>query len=199
MARKPRKDVVRNNRAILRATGELLRDDPTGVNIPAVADRAGLSAPTVYRYYASTDALLGRYMIEVLAQLRDFSHECEAPGIHLFAQVLTEWGSIIEVYGSGLVQLRSRRGYLERLDAQDPLIATTREAWERPLRRLLKAEQIEEDRFESALFLLNLMFDPRDLLDLSARGHAMPDAIELMRIAYVAALREWRSLDAARV
>lgn len=197
MAQRPRKDVLRNNRAILRATGELLQEDPSAVTIAAVAERAGLSVPTVYRYYASAEALLGRYMLEVLEELRDFSHDCDAPGVELFDRVLEEWGRLVDEYGAGLAQLRSRRGLLERLHAGDAQIATQRDAWERPLRRVMRAEGIDDALFENVLFLYNQMFDPRELRDLRGQGLAMNEAIALMRPAFLAAVHRWGT-DGAR-
>lgn len=190
-----RKDVVRNNRAILRAAGEIMKVDPEGVTIPAVAERAGLSAPTVYRYYSSTEALLGRYLTEVVSQVRDFSHECNTPGPGLFDDVLAEWGKVVETYGPGLVQLRSRRGFLERLRSGDETMQVVREAWERPLRRLLKANNVDDGHFDSALFLFNMMFDPRELLDLKRQGQEMPSALTTLRGCYVAALQGLQSLN----
>lgn len=196
---KKRKDVVRNNRSILRAAGEIIRVDPTALTIPAVAERAGLSAPTVYRYYPSAEALLSRYMIEVDAQIRDYSHDSDIPGPELFDDVLREWGEIIAVYGPGLVQLRSRKGFFERLDVGDTAMVIVREAWERPIRRLLRAHGVDDDYFEGALFLFNMMFDPRELLDLTGRGMSMTEALTVLRAGYLAALRGWQEASAPTI
>lgn len=199
MVQRRRKDAVRNGRAILRAAGEIIRVDPSHLTIAEVAARAGLSAPTVYRHYPSAEALLGRYMADVDAQIRDFSHDCDVPGPELFDAVLAEWGEIVEVYGPGLVQIRSRRGFLERLSEGDPPMQSLREAWERPIRRLMRLHGVDADYFESALFLFNLMFDPRELLDVVARGHSMTECLAIMKVAYVAALQGWQAAGVARV
>lgn len=196
---KRRKDVVRNNRAILRAAGEIIRVDATALTIPAVAERAGLSVPTVYRYYPSAEALLGRYMIEVDAQIRDYSHDSDITGPELFDDVLREWGEIISVYGPGLVQLRSRKGFFERLDVGDTAMVIVREAWERPIRRLLRANDIDDEYFDGALFLFNMMFDPRELLDLTGRGMTMSEVLTTLRAGYLAALRGWQDSDAPAI
>lgn len=187
-----RKDVVRNGRAILKAAGQIIRIDPDSVTISAVAERAGLSVPTVYRYYPSAEALLNRYMIEVDSQIRDFSHACDTPGPALFDDVLTEWGEIVAVYGPGLVQIRSRQGFLERLDSGDTAMQIVKSAWERPIRRLLTEYEVNGSYFDSALFLFNLMFDPREILDLTGRGLPMSTALTVLKDAYVAALRGWQ-------
>ena len=199
MQRKPRSDARRNRRAILRAAGDIIRIDPQALTIPAVAERAGVSVSTVYRHYSSADALLGSYMVEVDTQIRDYSHDCNTAGPELFDDVLREWGSIIEVYGPGLVQLRSRRGFLERLYTGDTAMQMVREAWERPIRRLLRAEAIEDDYFEGALFLFNMMFDPRELLDLCARDRPMDTVLAIMKDAYLGALRGWHQVGTSRI
>lgn len=199
MAQRGRKDAVRNNRAILRAAGDIIRVDPTSLTIPEVAKRAGLSVPTVYRHYRSAEVLLGRYMADVDAQIRDYSHDCNASGPELFDIVLAEWGNIVEVYGPGLVQIRSRRGFLERLNAGDPPMQSLREAWERPIRRLMRVNGVDAEYFESALFLFNMMFDPRELLDITARGHSMTQALAIMKDAYVAAIKGWQEAGTALI
>lgn len=186
--RKPRKDVARNNMAILKAAGEIIQVDPGSLTIQAVAERSGLSIPTVYRYYPSAEALLGSYMTDVDAQIRDYSHDCNTPGPQLFDDVLAEWGRIVEVYGPGLVQIRSRRGFLERLSNGVAAMQFIREAWERPIRRVMRANKIDDEYFLSALFLFNMMFDPRELLDLTAREIPMDQALRIMKDAYLGAL-----------
>lgn len=199
MRQKKRKDVVRNNRMILKAAGEMIRTDPTSININKVAERAGLSVPTVYRYYPSAEAILDRYMIEVDAQIRDFSHDCDTAGPALFEDVLDEWGEIITVYGPGLVQIRSRQGFLERLDAGDEAMEIVRSAWERPIRRIMGSEGVDEIYFDNALFLFNMMFDPREMLDLTRRGLTMKQALSILKSAYFGALREWQSEDSMSI
>lgn len=197
--RKRRSDALRNRRAILRAAGDVIKVDPRSLTIPTVAERAGVSVTTVYRHYPSAETLLNSYMIEVDTQIRDFSHDCNTAGPELFDDVLREWGTIIEVYGPGLVQLRSRRGFLERLHDGDKAMQMVREAWERPLRRVLRAEGIEDDYFEGALFLFNMMFDPRELLDLRARELSLEQVLAIMKDAYLGALRGWHQTGTARI
>lgn len=199
MPRRPRKDAVRNNHAILRAAGDIIRVDPDNLTIRAVADRARLSVPTVYRYYPSAEALLGNYLAQVIEQIRDFSHDCDTAGDALFDEVLEEWGRIIDVYGPALVQLRSRRGFLERLDRGDATIQLSHDAWERPIRRVLRARGIDDDYFDGALFLFNMIFDPREVLDLVGRNNTMHDALMILKDAYLGAISGWQSAGSPQV
>ncbi|WP_407727510.1 TetR/AcrR family transcriptional regulator (plasmid) [Rhodococcoides fascians] len=183
-----RKDAVRNRRRMLKAAGELLREDPQTATIPAIADRAEISAATVYRYFSSADALLGAYLYEVIVQLRDFSHDCPKSGIALLDAVLTEWGSLLELYGDAMVLLRSHDGFLHRLHNGDDLIQAVRDAWERPIRAVLRSKGIDDSHFEHALFLYNLMFDPREVLDLAREQGSMQTSLSLLTGAYLGAL-----------
>jgi AcrR family transcriptional regulator len=62
-----RADAVRNVAAIVDAAGRLLGDDPH-VGMGEVAAAAGLSRATVYRHFATREALMGAIRSEALAQ-----------------------------------------------------------------------------------------------------------------------------------
>ena len=61
--RRVRSDSVRNEQALVRAVGELLKENPEAATMPTVADRAGLSLATAYRYFPTLDALHRRFML----------------------------------------------------------------------------------------------------------------------------------------
>ncbi len=86
-----------------------------------------------------------------------------------------------------------------RLYAGDTAMQMVREAWERPIRRLLRAEAIPDDYFEGALFLFNMMFDPRELLDLHARDLPMDTVLAIMKDAYLGALRGWHQVGTSHI
>jgi hypothetical protein len=87
--------------------------------------------------------------------------------------------------------LRSRRGFLERLHSGDAVIGAVRDAWERPVRAVLRSLRIPDRRFDHALFLQNLLFDPREVLDLTGQGLAMEAALAELIAVYHSALRGW--------
>lgn len=190
-----RKDAVRNRRRILQAAGELLREDPQAATIPAIADRAEISAATVYRYFSSVENLLGAYLYEVIVQLRDYSHDSSRSGTALFEDVLSRWGQLLELYGDAMVLLRSREGFLDRLHHGDRLIQAVRDAWERPIRAILRSRNIADEHFDHALFMYNLMFDPREVLDLARDGESMSSALARLTTAYFGALDGWASAN----
>lgn len=183
-----RRDAVRNRRRLLEAAGEILRTRPADVSMPVVANLAGLSVATAYRYFPTLDELLNTYLHQVITLLRDYSHDCPKTGAALFEDVVGEWGRLLQTYGAAMIQLRSRRGLLERLREGDPVITTVRDAWERPIRSLMRELGVADDRFDDALFLYNLLFDPREVLDLIGAGMSQDSARRLLVTTYYGAL-----------
>jgi AcrR family transcriptional regulator len=190
-----RRDAVRNRARLLEAAGEILRTDPAGAAMPLVAERAGLSVATAYRYFPSIDELLGAYLHSVIVQLRNYSHDCPKTGLALFEDVAAEWTRLLRTYGTAMVQLRSRQGFLARLRGGDEVITSVRDAWERPIRSVMRHLGVPDEHFDHALFLYNLMFDPREILDLIGAG--MPEQVVLRNLvqAYYGALRGWARLS----
>lgn len=186
-----RRDAVRNRQRLLDAAGDVLRAEPDALSIPTVADRAGLSVATTYRYFPSLEDLLTSYMREVVVELRDYSHDCPKTGTALFEDVVTHWARQLRLHGPAMAQLRSHRGFLRRLLDNDELTGIVRDAWERPIRGVLRQLGIPDGHFNHALFLYNILFDPRELHDLADTGLQEPEAIRRLVAAYYGALEGW--------
>jgi AcrR family transcriptional regulator len=184
-----RGDARRNRRKLLDAAGALLRSAPDSVTIVAVARAAGLSPATAYRHFPSLDDLRGAYLLDVVEALGEFSAARAERGPALFDVVVREWGRLVARHGGAMVQLRSRRGFLERLRDHDPVIVAVRDAWERPLRELMASHDTPPESFFPALMLCNMIFDPREILDLVGDGAPMEAVLGLLSTAYDAALR----------
>jgi len=176
---------------LLQAAGEILRTCPADVSMPMIARLANLSTATAYRYFPSLNDLLNDYLHGVIIRLRDYSHDSRVRGPALFEDVVGEWMRLLGLYGPAMVQLRSRTGLLARLRAEDAVIASVRDAWERPIRAVMRGEEIPEPYFEAALFLYNVLFDPREILDLIQSGLASAEVRQRLVAAYKGALRAW--------
>lgn len=190
--RKLRSDTRRNRRRLLEAVGQLARETPDQLTMQAVAARAEIGPATAYRYYSSVDDVLAAYVLSVVEELRDFSETSTAQGRPLFDAVVDKWVDLLAEHGPALVQLRSRRGFLERLHSGNAIIAALRDAWSGPVRGLLDDLDLPAEMLESALFLSNMIFDPREIQDLSrettlSRGEIITRLTE----AYRGALRGW--------
>lgn len=186
-----RKDARRNREILISAAEAVLRRSPNSVTMALVAKEAGLSTATAYRYFPTLDDLLTTFLREIIVRLRDFSHDRTTRGHGLYEEVVGEWIRLVETHGCGMVQVRSRRGYLERLRHHDPVITAVREAWERPVRAVMRRDGVPDQEFEFALFLHNLIFDPREILDLLAYGLDEEAVRMRLTFAYYGALRGW--------
>lgn len=189
--RRPRNDAVRNRRKLLEAVGDILATEPAAVSMPLVAERAGLSTPTAYRYFSSVGELTTAYLQDMLIQLRDYSDDSTATGTALFEDVISEWVRLVGVHGPATVQMRSRTGFLARLRDHDDVIIAVRDIWQRPIRAVLRHFEIPGEQFDHALFLYNLMFDPREILDLIGAGFSEQEIIRRLTRAYYGSLRGW--------
>jgi hypothetical protein len=98
-----------------------------------------------------------------------------------------------------MVQLRSKQGFLTRLRENDELINAVREAWERPIRGVMRHHDVPDEYFDHALFLYNMMFDPREILDLVDAGQTERQTLRRLTQAYYGAVAGWVRADGRRV
>ncbi|MGW4203598.1 TetR/AcrR family transcriptional regulator [Streptomyces sp. NPDC004726] len=190
--RNPRSDTRRNHRRLLQAVGELAREAPDQLTMQAIASRAEIGPATAYRYYSSMDDVLAAYVLSVVEELRDFSVTSTAQGRPLFDALVDKWVDLLAEHGPALVQLRSRRGYLERLHSGNEIIVALRDAWSEPVRGLLDDIGLSDEMLEHALFLSNMIFDPREIQDLLREaGLSRREVIARLTEAYCGALRGW--------
>lgn len=190
---RPRSDSVRNRRRLLDAAGDVLRTQPLEASMPLIAEKAELSVATAYRYFSTLEELLNAYMHLVGLSLTTYSDDSPRTGMALFEDVAAEWARLLRTYGTAMVQIRSRRGFIERLRTHDMVITTIRTAWERPIRQVMRELQVPEEQFEYALSLYNALFDPRDILDLIASGLSEKQVLDRLCSAYFGALAGWNA------
>jgi AcrR family transcriptional regulator len=191
-ARKLRSDTRRNQRRLLEAVGEIAREAPDQLTMKDIASRAEIGPATAYRYYSTMDDVLAAYVLGVVEELRDFSVSCSAAGRPLFDAVVDRWVDLLAEHGPAMVQLRSRRGFLERLHGGNETIVAVREAWGRPVEGLLGDLGLPAQMLEPALFLSNVLYDPREIHDLfQETGMSRREITARLTEAYLGALRGW--------
>ncbi|MFI6387253.1 TetR/AcrR family transcriptional regulator [Nonomuraea sp. NPDC050540] len=189
---KLRSDTRRNRRRLLEAVGELAREAPDQLTMQAVASRAEIGPATAYRYYSTVEDVLAAYVLSVVEELRDFTAASTAEGQPLFDSVVDKWVDLLAEHGPALVQIRSRRGYLERLHNGNEIITALRDAWAEPVRGLLADIGLPDDIIEYALFLNNMMYDPREIQDLLQETDlSRREVVTRLTEAYRGALRGW--------
>jgi AcrR family transcriptional regulator len=162
-----RSDTERNRRAIIDAAVVLCGDPGPNreVRMSDIAAQAGVSTATVYRHFASVEEILAVYRYDVGEQLKDYAQDSSARGLRLLEDVCKRWVELVVEHGRAMIHTRSDVGYLHRLREGKPYLSVQAVG-------LLPA--ISQGLFEldadipgeQALFLWNILFDPREIFDL---------------------------------
>ena len=190
--RKLRSDTRRNRRRLLEAVGELAREAPDELAVQAVASRAEIGPATAYRYFSSMEEVLAAYVLSVVEELSDFTATSTAQGRPLFMPRGQVGGPSRRARpGAGSASVPTRLPGAFRIDGNE-IIATMRDAWDGPVRGLLDDIGLPEEMLEYALFLNNMIFDPREVQDLLRETHlSRREVITRLIEAYCGALRGW--------
>jgi AcrR family transcriptional regulator len=185
-----RRDSRQSRGKLLEATGVMLAEGNRPRSLEHVAVEAGLSVATAYRHFASLDHLLQAYAHQTILAMVDFASEQTATGGELLRLLTKEWIRVTKERGSAMVQLRSRRGWLARREDGDPIIRDTCLYLEPAVRGILAEERLPDAGLEFALFLWNITFDPREILDLVATlGWSDGQVLNRLLRSYHAGLR----------
>jgi AcrR family transcriptional regulator len=189
-----RKDGLHNREKLIDAAGDLVRVSGSTVPMNAIADRAGVSLATAYRHFPSVEAIFEAYMLRLALEWREYSLSLSSTGFVLLAEVARRWVDLCLVHGPATVHMRSRRGYLVRLHEGADYLLALRDALLRPLACLFEALNLEPSRDleQRALFLWNLLFDPREIVDLTQEVGLSPHQCTVQLLAaHRGALLAW--------
>lgn len=161
-----RSDTQRNRRQLVKAAGQLFASRRGAISMTDVAKHAEISTATAYRHFASVEDILAEYRFGVGEKLRDYSlKQQEMAGVELLTAVSRKWVDLVTRHGGAMLYTRSGEGYLARLRTGAYYLTVQADALERPLR-----EAVEELGLppigDEAMFLWNILFDPREILDL---------------------------------
>lgn len=131
-----------------------------------VAKQAEISSATAYRHFASVEDILAEYRFGVGEKLRDYSlKQQEISGVELLTAVSRKWVELVTRHGGAMLYTRSGEGYLARLRSGAFYLTVQADALERPLREACEELGLPPIGDE-AMFLWNILFDPREILDL---------------------------------
>lgn len=184
-----RQDAVRNKAQLVRAVGELLISDPEGALMPAVAERAGLSLTTAYRYFPTMEHLHREFMLSVIRHLQEETSLLTSTGTARFEEILQHWVRIVSHYGQAMVIVRSREGFLTRYLQGEAHTLAIAQVWGEALRGMLAERDIAPSQFPSALTLFNTLVNSREILDLrTATGLGDRQLVQHFSLLYQAAL-----------
>lgn len=161
-----RSDTQRNRRQLVKAAGQLFASRRGAISMTDVAKHAEISTATAYRHFASVEDILAEYRFGVGEKLRDYSlKQQEASGVELLTMVSRKWVDLVIRHGGAMLYTRSGEGYLARLRSGAFYLTVQADALERPLREACEELGLPAIGDE-AMFLWNILFDPREILDL---------------------------------
>jgi AcrR family transcriptional regulator len=185
-----RTDTQRSRTLLINAAGTLFGAG-TAASMAEVAASAGISTATAYRHFASVDEVLAAYRFEVGRELLEFSLAQESRGQELLDAVCRKWVQLVVQHGGSMIHTRSAEGYLARVRQGAYYLTVQTEALRRPLEEVTR-ELGTAAQDETALFLWNVFFDPREIFDLIHSVDLTPEQASgrLVR-TFTAALRGW--------
>jgi AcrR family transcriptional regulator len=163
--RRMRSDTARNRRALVEAAGRLFAATTDPVTMSDIARAAEVSTATAYRQFASVEEVLSAFRYSVGLELREYAATVTGSGSERLHAVSRRWVDLVVEHGRAMVGHRSPQGYLQRLRVGVEYLTVQADALADPL-----AETITELKLpalgDEALFLWNVLFDPREILDL---------------------------------
>nr|WP_170067957.1 TetR/AcrR family transcriptional regulator [Lentzea guizhouensis] len=177
---------------MLDAATHVLRDEPATATMQSIAQKASLSQATAYRHFPSVEALVVAYHEDVMASLVEHGERSRKTGKELFEHQVSCWVRMQGVHGPVIVRFWSQRGFLERLRTSDAAAALSCRAWDRAVRGVLIELELPDPLLPVGRFLLNALFDPREILDLK-KAAGLPDEQVVRRLsdAFYGALSGW--------
>lgn len=197
VGRSARSDTQRNRRRLVAAGAELAASQGSGLRMNDIAETAGLSLATAYRHFGSPDEVLAQFRFDVGLKLYEFSKQQDATGVALLDAVSRKWVTLVQRFGAAMVTTRSREGYLARLRAGTGYLTVQADALADPIRQAA-VELGLPDPGDEGLFLWNILFDPREIFDLtSTLGMSADDAGHRLVATFCGALKGWTAAQAA--
>ncbi|MCC3729648.1 TetR/AcrR family transcriptional regulator [Rouxiella badensis] len=150
---------------MIQAGARLFEVSEGPISMTEIANEAGVSVATAYRQFASVEEVLNTYRQEVGQLLLEYSQEQTGSGLERLEKVSRYWIKLVRQRGAAMVPMRNRRGYLERLwEGAEYLLVQANSV--RPALRDAMAEMSLPDIGDKAVFLWNILFDPREIFDL---------------------------------
>ena len=170
-----RADAVDNRRRLVAAVGRTLASGES-VALTRLASEAGVSRATAYRNFADPDAAVDAYVEDFLDhfELAVAAEGGEEVGLEELCRI---WNRLVGERSAALVHVRSVEGFLARVRRGEPHISR--------IHRIVAGAIVGDRRYRTitgpdldyAVFLWNLLLDPRELLDLA--GHLDRSVVEV--------------------
>lgn len=189
-----RADAQDNRRRLLDAVGRLLAGQGT-LTLTELAAEAGVSRATTYRNFATPAAAIDAF---VEAFITEFETAVAGPTdstvdgpdgtdpLQALSHLCAAWGELVDQYSHALIHVRSTEGFLARARADDPIIGRIYRLVRSTVDHAMARGTITGIDPDYAVFLWNLLLDPRELLDLAEHNHqTIPEATAQLTTDYL--------------
>ncbi|MFV1991603.1 MAG: TetR/AcrR family transcriptional regulator [Acidimicrobiales bacterium] len=183
-----RSDAQTNRRRLIDATEALLATQGS-FTLTDLATEAGVSRATTYRNFASPNDAVTAFISEFLSEFEDAISD-EGSVVANIEEVCLAWGDLVERRSSALVKVRSTEGFLARTRSGDSIICRIDALVRAAILLDDHGSTLSQSDLDYAVFLWNLLLDPRELLDLGEHCEANVRAATLrMSAEFMACLR----------
>jgi AcrR family transcriptional regulator len=172
-----RSDARRTRRRLLEAAGELLAAQ-TPFTLSDVADAAGVSTATAYRYFESADHVALSFTAGFVDDVehRTSSADLSDDPVERLGELCRIWVQTVLDWGPALAHLRSPEGFLARRARGEGEVTRSLRHVEPALHALLPRGASAAD-LTYAIGVWNALADPREVLDQHAVLKWTPDRI----------------------
>jgi AcrR family transcriptional regulator len=166
--RRTRRDFLASRRDLLEAVERLLAKQGGRFSLIDLAAEAGVSTATAYRHFPDVAAALDAYYTQLVESLVTHMEAVPAgpDALTRFTAVCDLWVREAAGWGPAVVHVRSSRGFLQRLHADDPVIRRLFEALAPMLAELAAAGFIPPTPAEYGVLIWVTVFDERVVVDL---------------------------------
>lgn len=185
-----RVDAQDNRDRLISGVGRLLAAAGS-FNLTELAEEAGVSRSTTYRNFSAPtdaiDAFIDQFLTEFEADVASAA-TTNSPLEHLVI-LCRAWGRLVDERSHALVHVRSTEGFLSRVRRRDPIIGRIHRLVRSAVVEAMEREELPNSDPDYAVFLWNLLLDPRELLDLAEhRGQRVTEAAELLTSEFLTLL-----------
>ena len=183
-----RADAQDNRRRLIAAVGRLLARQGT-LTITEVAAEAGVSRSTTYRNFSTPEAAIEAFIDDFLTDFEsavaDIDPSSEDP-LERLTTLCVAWGELVDARSHALVHVRSTEGFLSRVRQGDPIIGRIYRIIRTAVDDVMADGGLGNVDPDYAVFLWNLLLDPRELLDLAQHNdQSIPEATAKLTADYL--------------
>ncbi len=180
---------MENREQLIEAVGQLLARAGT-FTLTELAEHAGVSRATTYRNFSDPGAAIDAFIAQFLTE---FETEVAAlptvQGLNRLVGLCQAWARLVEARSPALLHVRSTEGFLSRARRDDPIIGRIHRLVRAVLTEAMVAGALPATDLDYAVFLWNLLLDPRELVDLAEhQGTSVAQAAERLTTDYLVIL-----------